>query len=93
MSSILFIQRRSLYNNIPSEVLSPQQQQDIRTSLMDEIGFQKSFEATDYEKVKAILNEYRDNTKDVIISRVDLLLLAKSKPVPERNALLVIEAL
>ncbi|CEI98305.1 hypothetical protein RMCBS344292_12417 [Rhizopus microsporus] len=56
MSSILFIQRRSLYNNIPSEVLSPQQQQDIRISLMDEIGFQQFFEATDYEKVKAILN-------------------------------------
>ncbi|KAL4212136.1 hypothetical protein AB4K20DRAFT_1957254 [Rhizopus microsporus] len=60
---------------------------------MDKIGFQQSFETKDHEKVKAILNEYRDNTKDIIDSRVDLLLLAKSKPVPERNALLAIEAL
>ncbi|CEG81273.1 hypothetical protein RMATCC62417_15496 [Rhizopus microsporus] len=93
MLSILFIQQRSLYDNISPDVLSPQQQQDIRASLLDEIGFQQFFGATDYEKVKAILTEYRDNTKDIIDSRVNLLQPARSKTVPERNVLLAIEAL
>ncbi|ORE03692.1 hypothetical protein BCV72DRAFT_232697 [Rhizopus microsporus var. microsporus] len=59
---------------------------------MDGIGFQQFFVATNYKKVKTILNEYCDNTKDTIDSRVDLLQLAKSKLVPERNILLAIEA-
>ncbi|ORX62308.1 hypothetical protein DM01DRAFT_1403976 [Hesseltinella vesiculosa] len=93
MSSILFIQRRNFYNNIPEHIMDPQIQQNTRTVLLNELNFRRTLQPGDHEAIKAILTEYRDDIKDMLDVRIDLLTMAKAKPEPERNVLLAIEGL
>ncbi|ORX59543.1 hypothetical protein DM01DRAFT_1333008 [Hesseltinella vesiculosa] len=94
MSSILFIQKRHAYGNIPINVLSVQQHHQVWASLLGDFDFQQQLDPTVYPQLKAILTKYRDSLDtDIIDTRMAILAIAKGHSGPARNAILAVESL
>ncbi|CAO3588547.1 unnamed protein product [Absidia cylindrospora] len=93
MSSVLVIQQRNQYQNIPTEYLSPSLLGSIHSSLVCELAIRKRMGHENSTAIKDILQDYRYGEKDTLDARFDLISLAKKSTGSEKNVILAVEAL
>ncbi|KAI8394243.1 uncharacterized protein BYT42DRAFT_36122 [Radiomyces spectabilis] len=93
MSSILVLQHRCSYGDIPAEYFTSSHLQQIRSHVLDELSWHQTFDISDSALIRKTLKDFRDDLIDGLESRITLLQLAKSKEEPSRNVTLAIESL